>query len=70
LQTHPIPIVALPDLYNFPAHLLTATEIERNEVRLLHCLKGFVRVGRFRAIAERLMPESTQRALSVLQRVA
>jgi len=70
LQTHPIPVVALPDLYNFPAHLLTATEIERNEVRLLHCLKGFVRVGRFRAIAERLMPESTERALSVLQRVA
>ncbi|UBF30168.1 hypothetical protein K9N68_39180 (plasmid) [Kovacikia minuta CCNUW1] len=67
IQATAIKLVELPEVYNFPAYRVTPDVIERNEVRLLHCLKGFVRIGRFRAIAQRLMPTSTALALEVLK---
>lgn len=67
IQVTQTPIVTLPQIYNFPAYQMTPAVIQQNEVRLLHCLKGFIPTGRFRAIAQRLMPTSTAQALQVLQ---
>ncbi len=69
IQVTQIPIVPLPPIYNFPAYQMTPAVIQQNEVRLLHCLKGFVSAGRFRAIAQRLMPDSTAQALQLWQQV-
>jgi hypothetical protein len=66
LQTQQMEVVQLPEIYNFPAHLVTKEVVRQNQVRLLHCLRGFVRVGRFQQVAQRLMPISTQLALRVL----
>jgi trans-aconitate methyltransferase len=68
LQKRPIQVVQLPDIYNFPVHQVTREVVQRNEVKLLHCLRGFVRVGRFQQVAQRLMPEATQLALQMLAR--
>ena len=67
IQTTQTPILTLPPLYNFPAYQMTPAVIQQNQVRLLHCLKGFVPTGRFRAIAQRLMPHSTAQALQLWQ---
>ncbi|UBF30097.1 hypothetical protein K9N68_38615 (plasmid) [Kovacikia minuta CCNUW1] len=70
IQARAIPVIELPEVYNFPACHVTSHVIERNEVRLLHCWKEFVRIGRFRTIAQRLMPTSTALAIKGLQKGA
>ncbi|MBD2077248.1 hypothetical protein H6F86_25895 [Phormidium sp. FACHB-592] len=67
LQTTALPVVELPNVYNFPASHITPVIVQQNQVRLLHCWGGFVKTGRFRAIAQRLMPHSTAQALQVWQ---
>jgi hypothetical protein len=66
IQTTQTRVVELPEVYNFPAMKVNRKVVKQNQVRLLHCLGGFVSGGRFRAIAQRLMPQSTGLAIRVL----
>jgi hypothetical protein len=66
IQTTQTRVVELPEVYNFPAMKVNREVVKQNQVRLLHCLGGFVSGGRFRAIAEQLMPEATKLAIGVL----
>lgn len=60
------PVSVLNELDNFPVSHVTPTVIQQNQVRLLHCLGGFITCGRFHALAARLAPQPTALARRVL----
>jgi hypothetical protein len=60
------PVSVLHELDNFPVSRVTSAVIEQNQVRLLHCLGGFIACGRFHALAARLAPQPTALAHRIL----